>query len=107
MIEQPAARRPDPALIRFSLFDKTQARSNNEGFVNEGKLVNEVSKTLNIPGTRIWTFLKRYETSNRIEADQRGGRRYTKFTLEIENQIRQLVANNYNTMIQGILDTLE
>ncbi|KII71583.1 hypothetical protein RF11_03358 [Thelohanellus kitauei] len=46
------------------------------------------------------------ETSNRIEADQRGGKRCTKITLEIEYQIRQLVADNCTTTIKGIIDIL-
>ncbi|KII69406.1 hypothetical protein RF11_11050 [Thelohanellus kitauei] len=60
-----------------------------------------------IPGTTARSFLKKYETSDRIEADQGGGRKFAKITLEIENQIRQLVADNCTTTIQWIIDTLE
>ncbi|KII63133.1 hypothetical protein RF11_09534 [Thelohanellus kitauei] len=72
--------------------------------IEERKLVSEVSRTLSIPGTTIWSFFKKYETSDPIEADK-GGTRYAKITLEIENQIRQLVADNCTTTIQRIIDT--
>ncbi|KII68229.1 hypothetical protein RF11_07781 [Thelohanellus kitauei] len=62
--------------------------------IEEGKLVSEVLRTLNIPSTTIRSFWKKYETSNSIEANQRGGR-------------RQFVADNCTTTIQGIIGTLE
>ncbi|KII66551.1 hypothetical protein RF11_16010 [Thelohanellus kitauei] len=75
--------------------------------IEEGKPESGVSRTLRITGTTVRSFLKKYETSDRIEADQRGGRRHAKITLEIEHQIRQLVAYNCTTTIQGIINTLD
>ncbi|KII66041.1 hypothetical protein RF11_10147 [Thelohanellus kitauei] len=50
--------------------------------IEEGKPESGVSRTLRITGTTVRSFLKKYETSDRIEADQRGGSRYAKITFE-------------------------
>ncbi|KII70515.1 hypothetical protein RF11_14829 [Thelohanellus kitauei] len=108
-----------PPKLRISLGQAIEADLDNESFkcrrcgadVIEKRKKREADKRgfkdSQYFGHDIRSFKKKYKTSNRIEADQRGGRRYTEITLEIEYQIRQLVADNFTTTIQGIIDETE